>query len=306
MRHLRFFIALFLIPLAQYVPAQELSFEVILDDEQVQTQDRQIFSEMQRAIETFINNTKWTEDEFEEEERIRGNILITFTNETRVASGVYQAQAQIQTTRPIYGTSYTSSVLNFFDSKFNFRYQPSEPLIFTENVTQDNLTSMLAYYAYAALALDYDTFGEYGGNPYYEKMRNIVNNLNASTNLSRAEAAGWQRDDTRNRIWLSEDLNNAALQEVRVGLYRYHRHGLDKMLRDAEAARQEMLDMLERLLAAHRQLPNSIFISAFFDAKANELYQTFSKAKPEVRQKAGEILLEIDPTNGQRYRELTE
>lgn len=288
------------------VQGQEVNFNVILDDEQVQTQDRQIFAEMQRAIEQFLNQTKWTEDQFEEEERIQGNILITFKNSTRVASGFYEAQAQIQTTRPVYGTSYGSPLLNFFDSKFNFRYQPSEPLIFTENVTQDNLTSMLAFYVYAALGLDYDSFSRFGGNPYYEKMRNIVNNLNSSTNLTGAEASGWTQDDTRNRLWLSEDLNNAAMQDVREGLYRYHRHGLDKLLSSPEEARQEMKQTLEKIQAAQQQLPNSILISAFFDAKGTELYETFSKASPELRQEVSKILLELDPTNAQRYRRLAE
>ncbi len=286
---------------------QELNFTVILDDEQVQTQDRQIFGEMQSSITTFLNDTKWTDDEFEEEEHIQGNILITFlTNGTDVAAGVYSAQAQIQSSRPIYGTDYASPVLNFFDSKFNFRYQPSEPLIFTENVTQNNLTSMLAYYAYAVIGMDYDTFSEFGGNPYYEKMRNITNNLNASTNITRSEGAGWLQDDTRNRIWLSEDLNNAGLQDVRTALYRYHRHGLDRLIADGKAAREEMLKTLRIIQTANNQLPNSILIAAFFDAKSTELYQTFTEASNEAKKEAGDILKRVDPTNVSKYNELSQ
>ncbi|MGF1533159.1 MAG: DUF4835 family protein [Bernardetiaceae bacterium] len=284
--------------------AQELNFNVVIDDNLVQTQDRQIFGEMQTAIQTFLNTTRWTDDSFEESERITGNLLITLRNTSKVAAGTYEAQAQIQTTRPVYGTSYSSPLLNFFDGKFNFRYQPSEPLIFTENVTQNNLTSMLAYYAFAAIGLDYDTFSEFGGNPHYEKMRNIINNLNASTNLTGSEASGWRQDDTRNRAWLAENLNNAALQDLRKGLYRYHRHGLDRLAAKPEEAKNEIFQTLKLIQEANKQLPNAVLVSAFFDAKATELYQTFEKAPAEMRQAAAAILLDANPTNADRYRKL--
>jgi len=163
-----------LISLPFTIWAQELNCNVIINAEQVQTQERQIFDQMQAAITNFMNTTQWTEDEFAEEEKIECNLLLTLGEESTITN--FSAVAQVQSTRPVYGTDYNSPILNFSDNKWVFTYNPSDPLYFQENTFTTQLTSLLAYYAYIIIGLDYDSFSPKGGAPYYERALNILNN----------------------------------------------------------------------------------------------------------------------------------
>lgn len=288
---------------------QEIKCNVIINADRVFTQERQVFTRLQKSIADFMNTTRWTNDQFQPNEQVICNMLITFDQipqgkdaVTDVQSGVYYASAQITVSRPVYGTDFSSPVFSFIDRSFNFVYQINEPLIYIENVSKSNLTLMLAYYAYTILALDYDSFGQKGGSPYIEKLININNN---ALNITGFEATGWQQSDVRNRYWIAENLNNPQMIDFREALYDYHRKGLDIFLQDADKARENMIEAIEKMKKVSNVKPNSVVISGFFVAKSDELYNIFEKASPEMKQNAANLFFALDPANTTKYEKLT-
>ena len=290
-----FFIFLFI---QKSLFAQELQCNVIVNDQQVQTQERQIITGMRDAIAQFMNTTEWTKDKFREFERIKCNILITLTGDTQVSEGRYTATVQIQSLRPIYGTDYLSPMLTFFDRSFAFEYQPSQPLIFAENANTTNLTAMLAYYAYTILAFDYDSFANQGGNAVMPRILNILNNS------QQAGYSGWTSGDTRNRYWISENLNNPQFLPFREGLYQYHRLAMDIFNKNPEEARKKIVEVLQKIKQVNQTRPSSVIINAFFDSKADEIVNLFTEGSPAVVKQAVDILVSVDPTNATKYRAL--
>lgn len=276
--------------------AQELNANVIINDAQVQTQERQVIQQLRDAIAGFMNTTRWTNDNYKQHERIKCNILITLTGGTDLANGRYTANVQIQSSRPVYGSNYETIVLTFFDRNFNFEFFPSQPLIFTENVFSTNLTAMLAYYAYTILALDADSFAPQGGNPYIERILNILNNS------QQAGAQGWNNSDTRNRYFISENLNNPQLSGYREALYLYHRKGIDYFSENPELGRKNILEAIKKIAQVNQVRPNAVMINAFFDSKAEEIINIFSQADAAMRKEAAALLVGIDPTNANRYQ----
>ncbi len=280
--------------------AQEFRCNVIINDSRVEAQNQQIVGQLTKALTKFMNTTQWTEDRYEEWERIECNILITLDKNTDLAQGIYSGDAQIQYNRPVFGTVYTSPILNYFDKNFDFVYKPSEPLIYIPNSTNNNLTLMLAYYSYVILALDYDSFSSLGGTPYIEKAQNIINNAQ-STGVANS---GWQNNDIRSRYWLGENLNSPQFIDLRKGLYDYHRLGLDVMLEKPEEARKKTMEVLKKWKEVSAIRLNALLIQTLFDAKGEELYQLFSNAEKEEKLKAAEILLQLDPAHADLYRKL--
>ncbi len=295
-----FLVSLLFIGFYTTVFAQEFRCNIIIQDSRVEAQNKQVIGELQKALTKFMNTTQWTEDRYEEWERIDCNILITLDKNTDIAQGRYSADAQIQYSRPVFGTVYTSPLLNYFDKNFDFSYKPSEPLIYIENSTNSNLTLMLAYYSYIILALDYDSFSSLGGSPYIEKAQNLINNAQ-STGVGNA---GWQNNDIRARYWLGENLNSPQFIDLRKGLYDYHRLGLDVMLEKPAEARKKTMEVLKKWKEVNAIRLNALLIQTLFDAKGEELYQLFSNAEKEERMKAAEILLQLDPAHADLYRKL--
>jgi len=294
-----FFIVYFLF-FQQNLFAQELECEVILDYQQLvtnQATETSVFESMEKAISDFINKQEWTTDEFKSEERIICKMQITLTR--MITQGVYEATAQVQAIRPVYGTEYQTLTLNFVDRNFNFTYFPDQPLIFNENAFTDNLTSLLAFYAYVILASDYDSFANLGGQRYAEKAFDIVNIA------QQAGEAGWRRaQDTRNRYWVAENLMGAQLAPFREGLYKYHRLGLDRFLIDDKKARQQILEVLQALEEVNNLRPDAVMVNSFFDMKADELIRIFKEALPDTRKEAYRILVKLDPGRTNKYEVL--
>lgn len=293
-------LSIFFISFSSQVLAQEFRCNVIINDSRVESQNKQIVAQLSKALTKFMNTTQWTEDRYEEWERIECNILITLDKNTDLAQGRYSGDAQIQYNRPVFGTVYTSPILNYFDKNFDFSYKPSEPLIYIPNSTNNNLTLMLAYYSYIILALDYDSFSSLGGSPFIEKAQNIINNAQ-STGVGNA---GWQTNDIRARYWLAENLNSPQFIDLRKGLYDYHRLGLDVMLEKPEEARKKTMEVLKKWKEVSVIRLNALLIQTLFDAKGEELYQLFSNAEKEEKMKAAEILLQLDPSHADLYRKL--
>jgi hypothetical protein len=278
--------------------AQELNCNVIVNDNNVQTQERQVITQMRDAIQQFMNTTRWTSDNYRQHERISCTFQITLLNGSDVAEGRYTANMQVVSRRPVYGATYETVLLTFFDRSFNFEYTLAQPLIFTENVYSTNLSSMLAYYAYAILALDQDSFANLGGAPQIDRLINILNNSQS------ANAPGWSSSDTRNRAAISENLNNPQLAPLREALYLYHRKGLDVFAERPDEGRKMMLEALKKIQEANSVRPNSVMINAFFDSKLTELLQIFSQGDPAVRKEAQKLLMRLDPLNTSRYQQL--
>ncbi|HIE72735.1 MAG TPA: DUF4835 family protein [Flavobacteriales bacterium] len=280
------------------VNAQELFCNVQVNASQIQTSDRKVFQTLQTAIYEFVNNTKWTDASVKNEERIECTFLINIKE--KVSNDEYKASIQIQSTRPIYGTSYKSTMLNYLDNNFRFRYLEYQSLEFNENTNLSNLTSVLAYYVYIVLGLDFDTFSEYGGAPYYIKAQNIVNNA------QNAREIGWKAfESDKNRYWLVHDLLDTRYEEIHNCYYRYHRVGMDILSEKTEDGRYDITEALEELRGVYRDNPSAFILKIFFDAKADEIIKIYSEAFPNEQARIVKLLTEIDPANSTKYQAIT-
>ncbi|MEO9871025.1 type IX secretion system protein PorD [Ekhidna sp.] len=279
--------------------SQELNCRVIVNAQQVQTTERAVFREMETEFAQFLNTTKWTNDDFGEEEVINCNLVITISEMPSI--GVFVASVQVLASRPAFGTSYESVVMNFADRDWQFEYVQSQPLIFNENTFTNNITSLLAYYAYMVIGFDYDTFSELGGTPHFQKAFQIVNNAQQTS------FPGWQQfNSVRNRYWLVENVQNPQLEPVRKALYAYHRNGLDIMVEDRPQAEKNILGALSEIQKANRARPRSILTISFMDAKSGEIQQIFSEANLATRRQAYNLLSNIDPSRTDDYKALIE
>lgn len=278
---------------------QELNCRVIVNAQQVETTERAIFEEMETDFAQFLNNRKWTSDEFKEEEIINCNVLITISEMPSV--GQFKASVQILSSRPVYGTSYETVLLNFADRDWDFEFVQSQPLQFNENAFINNITSLLSYYAYLIIGYDYDSFSELGGEPHYQKAFNIVNNAQQSN------YSGWQQfNSVRNRYWMIENIQNPQLEPVRKSIYNYHRLGLDILQENKEEAEKNILAALSEIQKANRARPRSIITVSFMDAKADEIVQIFSNSSLAIRRQAYNLLTNIDPARTDQFKALIE
>lgn len=285
--------------LSQALLAQELDFTVIINSERARIQNTEVFSDMKTAFEQFLNERSWTNDEFRPEERIKGNLLITISDVPQVGS--YSATVQIQTVRPVYGTNYESLVLNFADRNWNFEYVDSQPLEFNRFAYLNNISSLLAFYAYVAIGMDYDTFSEKGGSTYFAAANDIVNNAQQSGRQGWGQSA----TDRRNRYWLINDIyTSSVFSTIREAHYLYHRQGMDILLVSPEQAYENILAAIKILAEANSIQPNGIYTISFMDAKSDEITQVLKDAPLEIRQQVVELLLEVDPNNTRKYNEL--
>ncbi|WP_258104772.1 DUF4835 family protein [Marinoscillum sp. MHG1-6] len=280
--------------------AQELNCKVIINAQQIQYQERQIFEEMEIAFTQFVNDRKWTDDEFSVEERINCNIILTLDpKETQPAAGLFAASVQVLSSRPVYGTDYQTVVFNFADRDWLFEYQPNQPLQFNENTFSNNITSLLAYYAYTIIAYDYDTFSELGGTRFHQIANQIVNNAQSSNYI------GWnQFNSVRNRYWLNENLLNSTFEPLRRGLYLYHLKGLDLFGTEPEQSRTNILQALTLLQTSNRSRPRAIATITFLDSKAEELTEIFKEGTPTEKKQAYDILRGIDPARTEVFKKM--
>lgn len=277
--------------------AQELNCTVKVLSPAIQGTERSVFETLETAVKEFMNNTRWTNDNFKQDEKIECNLTINVTKRNSVDE--FEANIIVQSRRPVYKSSYNTNLINYQDNDFTFKYTPFQPFEFNENTFINNLTSTLGYYAYIFIGLDYDTFSPDGGTPYYQKAQTIVNNA------QNASEKGWKAfEGSKNRYWLAENLANANFKGVRSCLYNYHRMGLDMMTNDTELARKNIADALEGLMKVHNMQMGSFLMQIFFLAKADEIVNIFSVATPDVKSKLVPLLNTIDPGNVTKYEKL--
>lgn len=276
---------------------QELNCRVIVNAQQVQTTERAIFTDMESDFAQFLNTKKWTEDAFEIEEVINCNVVLTIDQMPSI--GVFDASVQVLTSRPVYGSSYETVALNFADRDWRFEYVQSQPFFFNENTFTNNLTSLLAFYAYVILGFDYDSFSELGGDPFFDRAFQIINNAQQSG------YPGWdQFSSNRNRYWLIENLQNPQLALIRKAFYNYHLKGLDILQKDREEAEKTILGCLTSIQKANRTQPRSVLMLSFLEAKSSEMIQLFSESSLPTRRQAYNLLSNLDPSRTDEYKAL--
>ncbi|MDH5381369.1 MAG: DUF4835 family protein [Cyclobacteriaceae bacterium] len=277
--------------------SQELNCTVTVNSGKVRTTDRSVFDDMENSFEQFLNQQKWTTEVFKPHERINCNINIVI--EEMPSIGQFLASVQIQSARPVFNSNYESTLFNFADRDWQFDYVESQPLNFSDNNFNTNLTSLLAYYAYVIIGFDYDSFSEMGGTPYFQKALNVVNNAQQSNR------AGWKSlESNRNRYWLLENITNRRMDVIRKGYYTYHRLALDTFKDNPDEARRKLIPLLREILRLSKQNPGAILIITFLDAKANELINIYSDGDIQVRREAYNILSEINPARRDQYAQI--
>ncbi len=277
--------------------AQELNATVQVNYQNVQTTETRIFEDMETSFSQFLNNRKWTNDTYAPEERINCNFIITIDLMPTVND--FEATVQIQSSRPVYGTSYETIVLNFADRDWNFRYVEDQPLNFNVNNFTDNITSLLAFYAYIIIGLDYDTFSELGGQPYFEIAQQITVN-------AQQQGLGWDQfgGNQRNRYWLVENMINPQMIPIREGLYSYHRQGLDLFMEEEDKGRENILEAIQGMEEVRKLFPQAIALISFFDAKNDELVSVFTQGDPSVRRSAYYTFVEFNTSQTDKYQSI--
>lgn len=279
--------------------AQELNCSVKVNAQQVQGTDRRVFETLENAIYEFMNNTRWTNDVFKVEERIECSLFINVSDRPSVDE--FKATIQIQSRRPIFNSSYNATILNHFDNDFQFKYIEYQPIEFSPSTFTSNLASVLAYYAYLIIALDYDSYALEGGTKHYQMAQQIVNNAQNTAET------GWKAfESDRNRYWYVENMLMQTFTPLRHCIYRYHRKGLDAMFLNQEDARKEILEALKLIRSIHAIKPASYNVQLFMNAKADEIVNIFSVAYSDVKSQVLTLMTEIDPGNLAKYQKLNQ
>lgn len=283
--------------------AQELKCNIQVVSQQVQGTNKQVFETLRNAIFEFMNNKTWTNHVYTMDERIECNFMFNITDQ--MSADEFRGTLQIQVRRPVFNTNFNTTTFNFVDKNIQFRYIEFEPLEFDLNSHTSNLTSILAFYAYFVIALDYDSFSYMAGSPYFENAEKIVLNAN------NVPEKGWKPVDDmahKNRYWLVKDFLDQDYAPIREFNYRYHRHGLDMMDSKVIEGRAEIATSLELLQKVYRARPDPYMylLKMVFDAKADELVKVFSESFPEEKNRVHNILTEMDATNASKYKSILE
>ena len=294
----RILLFLFVCTFFQYISqAQDLRCNISISASRIQGANRTLFNTMQSDIYEFMNNRKWTEYKFGTDERIECNFFINLTEQ--ISSDQFRGSIQVQLRRPVFNASYETVLLNIKDNDFDVKYVEYQTLEFNETTNKDNLTNILAYYAYIVIGMDFDSFYPDGGTEYYQKAQAIVNNS------QNAREKGWKAyESERNRYWLVENLLNKSYSPMRSCIYEYHRLGLDIMPDKLEEGRAAIANSLKSVQKVFRTRPSLYILQVFFDAKADELVNIFSQSFPDERNRVVNILNECDPSNGSKYEKI--
>jgi hypothetical protein len=283
-----------------FAAAQELNCQVEINYSSLQgTANRQIFDQMQRSIFDFMNNTKWTNDAFTVQEKIECSILIILDRVSGTED--YGGKIQVTSRRPVYNSSYYTQLLNIEDEDFQIKFQQFTQLEFNLNTFQNNLTSILQFYAYVIIASDYDSFGPLGGTTHWQKAQLVVQNA------SNATEPGWKQNAAkgdRNRYWLAENQIQPVFKGIRDCNYEYSRKGLDKMFENQDEARAVILKALEMLLPVYKARLVTYNMQVFFNAKRDEIVNIFKGGTPEEKTKLLELLGTIDPAGTTKYSKI--
>ena len=272
--------------------AQELNCKVEINSQQIQGTNKQVFTTLEAAINDYMNTTKFSQAQFAANEKIECKLFFTIKE---YYDNTMIGDLQIQSTRPVYNSSYTTTLINFKDSKIEFTYQENEPLVFSENSMESNLTAILNFYAYLILAVDFDSFSLKGGEQFYERAENVVLMAQSSGE------SGWKAfEDTKNRSSVLSAYTEPNTSIIRELLYTYHRTGLDEMALSPDKGRAAITNSIEAIKKIYDVAPMSVALSMFKDAKLDELVNVYSKSNATEREKVYEWLYPVFPTEADR------
>jgi hypothetical protein len=273
--------------------SQELNCTVKVNADQITSTNAQIFKTLERSLGEFINNTHWSNKKFQRNERIDCSMFITVQS---YASNDFQCTLQVQSSRPIINSTYSSPVFNFNDKEFNFRYLEFENFVYNPNNYDSNLIAMVSFYANIIIGLDADTFSNQGGTKYLESAANMANMAQSSG------AAGWtQTEKKQNRYYLINDLLSNTFTPYRDALYEYHYLGMDKMTDDPKLAKQNIVNAIKTVSKIHTVRPNAFITRIFFDAKSDEIVSLFSGGPNVNIAELSEVLNKVSPLNSTKW-----
>ncbi len=286
------------------VNAQELRARVnVLSNRVGNNVDKKTFQTLQTALNNFVNNRKWSSDNYATNEKIDCSFLLNL--ESTGDANVYKGSLTIQSSRPVFNSSYLSPVINYQDNDIVFKYIEFQQLEFNDtrvsgtDALVSNLTAVIAYWINMVLGFDYDSFSARGGNVYFQKAQNIINNAPEGRSIS-----GWKAfDGTRNRYWLAENLLNSKYNIIHDAIYNYYRLGMDKLYDQEASARTQILNVLSMLNTFNTENSNTMILQFFFQAKSQELIRIFSKASQPDKAKALDYLKRIDASSANKYQE---
>ncbi len=281
--------------------AQELNCTVTINSEQIEGSNKQIFNTLKTSIEEYMSQNRWTNMSYAEHEKIECSMLIVVQ---KMEDNLFTCEMTLQSRRPVYGTTYTTPLLNFKDNSFTFTYQEYDRIEWQQNQFTTNLTAMLAYYCYLIIGHDQDSFQRLGGTPYFQQCEEIVN-MCQSASMDNSEQRGWLAfESNRNRYALINNLLDEAFKKYRNYYYEYHRLGLDEMSGNVTNGRARIAEGMPVLKEAFRARPATYVINTFLDAKADELVDIFSKGTDKEKKAVYELLMDIDPTRQNTYERI--
>lgn len=278
--------------------AQELNCRVEINTSQLEGTNKSVFETLQNAVNEYVNTTQWTNTQFSPNEKIECTLFFTITKYDE-STGAMEGSLQVQSIRPVYNSSYTTTLINFKDNKIEFAYQENEPLIHSDTNMESQLTQILNFYIYLILAVDFDSFSPRGGDAYFSRLETIVQQGQSSGE------SGWKAfEDTKNRAAVLAAFTEPSTRRLRDLYYGYHLQGLDQMSVSPDKGRKTIDTSLDILTEIYKVAPMSVGLSMFKDAKLDELVNIYSKATPEERQHAYDVLSAIFPTEQQRLDQI--
>lgn len=285
-------VCLFAVFASEDVRSQELNCTVEINSDKISGTDKSVFTTLQTAITEYMNNTQWGNSQFLVNEKIQCKLFFTMAS---IDGTKMNGTLQVQSTRPVYNSTYSTTLINFKDSNIEFEYQENEPLIFNETAMESNLTAILNFYAYLILAVDFDSFSPNGGDYYFEKAANVVQMAQSSGET------GWKAfEDTKNRSAVLSGFTDGQTKAIRTLMYNYHRKGLDEMVLSPNKGRSVITKELNTLKQIYDVAPMSVILSMFKDAKLDELVNVYSKTNQTEKQSVYEMLYPLYPTERDR------
>jgi hypothetical protein len=283
---------------------QELSCNFSINSSKIQGTNKQIFTTLENTIRDFLNNTVWTNNVFESSERIECNITLDINENP--SGNDFKGKLQIQSRRPVFNSSYSSTLFNYVDDDVDFHYEEYDAVEFSENTFISNLSSIMSFYAYIIIGLDYDSFSPKGGTPFYEKAEKIMNVAQTSSYSGWKASDGEKGQRHKNRYWLVDNLLDADYSPIRDFYYKYHRLGLDQMEGSPDISKTTIMESLEILRDFNKEKPDPFvaLLQVVIDGKSEEIVNVFSTAQPDVKKKVLDILVAMDPAGGNKYNPL--
>lgn len=280
--------------------AQELNANVKVNTQKLQTVDPKVFETLEQTLQEFLNSQKWTTDVFETEERITCNFILTIQEELSPTS--FKADLAVQSSRPVYMSEYDTPLFNYIDKEVTFYYEQYQPIQYSRNQYNDNLSAVLAYYAFIILGKDYDSFSPMGGEPYFQLAQDILNSVPQS---AAASNPGWRSvEGNRNRYWLIENIMSPRVRPLRQAMYQYHREGLDIMYQDVETGRAVITQALGEIGSVNQSYPNSMIVQLFNNEKSSELVEIYKLGSLDQQNEVIRLMSRLDPANASKYREI--